>query len=66
MPAVTRAGTLRGMRSEMDEIEHRCDRPYDDEDPSRILHPNRTRAVCSDREVTAAMVLCAVSGAGGS
>jgi hypothetical protein len=54
------------MRSEMDEIEHRCDRPYDDEDPSRILHPNRTRAVCSDREVTAAMVLCAVSGAGGS
>ena len=40
----------------VDDLEHRGERPYDESDPSKILHPNGTRLVCGDRALVAALV----------
>ena len=56
------AGEGRELCMTLDDLEHRPPwpaqgwRPYDELDPSRILHPNGSRMACGDRELAAALV----------
>lgn len=43
------------MASVRDRLEHRGERPYDEQDLSVIIHPNGTSMYCGDRQMCGAL-----------